>query len=306
VLPGRYTADTPGVLVDAMIAEQVTVANGAPAIFGPMLDYIKSLPSQPDFRGARLLSGATEPPLPLMRDFYQLTGADVVHAYGATETTPLVALNRGLKPSLRGTLTGEHEWDHMRRQGLLLPGVDFRLVDEAGHDIPFDGVSQGEVLLRGPWIIERYHQLEQDTGRFLDGYWRSGDLGTIDPDGYLKLTDRLKDVIKSGGEWVSSIDMENAITAHPRITEAAVIGAWHPTWQERPIVLAVTDNGQEIPIADIHRLLSGSFAKWQLPDTVIYLDALPRTSVGKLDKKAMRAAYADTYRQATSVEAPAG
>jgi len=177
-----------------------------------------------------------------------LTGADVVHGYGATETTPLVAVNRGLKPSLRGTLTGEQEWDHQRRQGLLVPGVDCRLVDEAGHDVPFDGVSQGEVLLRGPWIIESYHKLEEDTSRFLDGYWRSGDLGTIDPDGYLKLTDRLKDVIKSGGEWISS----------------------------------------------------GSFARWQLPDRVIYVDALPRTSVGKLDKKAMRAAYAETYRQATS------
>ena len=180
-----------------------------------------------------------------------------------------------------------------------MPGVDCRLIDPAGHDVPFDGVSQGEVLLRGPWIIERYHQLEEDTGRFLDGYWRSGDLGTIDPDGYLKLTDRLKDVIKSGGEWISSIDMENAITAHPRITEAAVIGAWHPTWQERPVVLAVTDNGQEVPIDEIHQLLSGSFAKWQLPETVIYVDALPRTSVGKLDKKTMRA-YAGIYRQAAS------
>jgi len=112
-----------------------------------------------------------------------------------------------------------------------VPGVDCRLIDPAGHDVPFDGVSQGEVLLRGPWIIESYHKLEEDTSRFLGGYWRSGDLGTIDPDGYLKLTDRLKDVIKSGGEWISSIDMENAITAHPRITEAAVIGAWHPNWQ---------------------------------------------------------------------------
>jgi len=138
-----------------------------------------------------------------------------------------------------------------------VPGVDCRLVDQAGHDVPFDGVSQGEVLLRWPWIIERYHNLD-DTGRFLGGYWRSGDLGTIDPDGYLKLTDRLKDVIKSGGEWISSIDMENAITAHPRITEAAVIGAWHPQWQERPVVLAVTDNGQEVPIGEIHQLLSGS------------------------------------------------
>jgi len=299
VLPGRYTADDPKVLVDAMIAEQVTVANGAPAIFGPMLDYIKSLPAKPDFTRARLLSGATEPPLSLMRDLYQLTGAEVIHGYGATETTPLAALNFGLKPSLHGKLTEEQAWDHKRRQGLLMPGVDFRLVDQAGHDVPFDGVSQGEILLRGPWIIERYHKLEEDTDRFAGGYWRSGDVGTIDPDGYLKLTDRLKDVIKSGGEWISSIDMENAITAHPRIKEAAVIGAEHPKWQERPVVLAVTDDGEQIPIEEIHALLSASFARWQLPDTVVYVDALPRTSVGKLDKKAMRAAYADIYRQTT-------
>ncbi len=299
VLPGRYMAEDTKVLVDAMIAEQVTVANGAPAIFQPMMDHIKSLAAKPDFSRARLLSGATEPPLSLMRDFYQITGADVIHGYGATETTPLVAVNSGLKPSLRGKLTDEQKWDRKRRQGLLVSGVDCRLVDEAGHDVPCDGVSRGELLLRGPWIIERYHKLEQDTSRFLGGYWRSGDVGSIDQYGYLKLTDRLKDVIKSGGEWISSIDMENAITAHARITEAAVIGIEHPKWQERPVVLAVTDNGEEIPIEEIHQLLCGSFAKWQLPDTVVYVDALPRTSVGKLDKKAMRAAYAGIYLDTT-------
>ena len=299
VLPGRYTADDPTVLVDAMIAEQVTLANGAPAIFQPMMDCIKALPAKPDFSRARLLSGATEPPLSLMRDFYQITGAEVIHGYGATETTPLVAINYGVKPSLRGTLTSEQAWDRKRRQGLLVSGVDCRVVDPSGRDVPCDGVSQGEVLLRGPWIIESYHKLEEDTSRFLDGYWRSGDVGTIDSYGYLKLTDRLKDVIKSGGEWISSIDMENVITAHPRIKEAAVIGAEHPKWQERPVVVAVTDDGEQIPIEEIHALLSGSFAKWQLPDTVLYVDALPRTSVGKLDKKAMRAAYADIYRQTT-------
>jgi fatty-acyl-CoA synthase len=159
--------------------------------------------------------------------------------------------------------------------------------------------AKAAVLVRGPWVVERYHKLEDDTDRFLDGYWRSGDVGTIDSYGYLKLTDRVKDVIKSGGEWISSIDMENAITAHPRIKEAAVIGAEHPKWQERPVVVAVTDDGEPIPIEAIHQLLAGSFAKWQLPDTVVYVDALPRTSVGKLDKKAMRAAYGDIYRQTT-------
>lgn len=207
-----------------------------------------------------------------------------------------MTLNLGLKPSLRTTLTDDQKWDRKRRQGLLVPGVDCRIVDADGRDLPFDGVTQGEVLLRGPWIIERYHKLDDDADRFLDGYWRSGDVGTIDEHGYLKITDRLKDVVKSGGEWISSIDMENALVAHPRIREAAVVGIEHPKWQERPVVLAATDDGAEVPIEEIHALLSGAFARWQMPDTVLYVDTLPRTSVGKLDKKAMRAAHADLYK----------
>ncbi|WP_328187539.1 AMP-binding protein [Marinobacter sp. OP 3.4] len=211
VLPGRYVAEDTSVLVDAMIEEKVTVANGAPAIFTPMLEYIRSLDKKPDFSRARLLSGATEPSLRLMRGFYDLTGADIIHAYGATETTPLVTVNKGLKPSLREVLSDEQTWNRKRCQGLMVSGVDFRLVDGAGKDVPFDGISQGEVLLRGPWIIEKYHKLEDDGDRFLDGYWRSGDVGTIDQHGYLKLTDRLKDVIKSGGEWISSIDVSGQL-----------------------------------------------------------------------------------------------
>lgn len=296
VLPGRYVAEDTSVLVDAMIEEKVTVANGAPAIFTPMLEYIRTLDNKPDFSRARLLSGATEPSLSLMRGFYDLTGADIIHAYGATETTPLVTVNKGLKPSLRGVLSEEESWNRKRCQGLMVSGVDFRLVDGAGKDVPFDGVSQGEVLLRGPWIIEKYHNLDDDGERFLDGYWRSGDVGTIDQHGYLKLTDRLKDVIKSGGEWISSIDMENALIAHPRVRDAAVVGIEHPKWQERPLALLVTDDGTELPLDEIHEVLTPNFAKWQLPDTAMFLEVLPRTSVGKLDKKLIRATYKDLYK----------
>ncbi|MEV0075373.1 long-chain-fatty-acid--CoA ligase [Nocardia neocaledoniensis] len=295
VLPGRYVAEDTSVLVDAMIAEQVTVANGAPAIFQPMLDYIKTLDTKPDFGRARLLSGATEPALSLMRGFHDLTGADIIHAYGATETTPLVTVNAGTKATLRDTLTTEQRWDLKRCQGLPVTGIDVRIVDDQGNDLPHDGRSAGEILFRGPWIIERYFELDDDADRFIDGWWRSGDVGTIDERGYLKLTDRLKDVIKSGGEWISSIDMENALLAHPKIAEAAVIGVPHPKWQERPVALVVTDDGQELPLAEIHDLLASAFAKWQLPDTVLYLDSLPRTSVGKLDKKTMRAAHSSLY-----------
>ncbi|WP_440712941.1 long-chain-fatty-acid--CoA ligase [Gordonia sp. FQ] len=296
VLPGRYLAGDTSVLVDAMLAEGVTVANGAPAIFEPMLDYIGTLEEMPDLHRARLLCGATEPPLTMMRGFFERTGADVIHAYGATETTPFVTVNAGLKPTLTG-ITDDEKWDLKRCQGLPVNGVDVKIVDPAGRELPHDGVSEGELLIRGPWITERYHDLDDVPGeRFVDGFWRSGDVAVIHPNGYLKVVDRLKDVVKSGGEWISSIDMENAIVAHPRVTEAAVIGVPHPKWQERPVVLLATNDDADVPLPEIHELLAGRFAKWQLPDVVLRVDALPRTSVGKLDKKVMRASHADTYR----------
>lgn len=297
VLPGRYTAEDTSALVDAMIAEQVTVANGAPAIFGPMLDYITTLDTMPDLSRARLLCGATEPPLTLMRGFFELTGADIIHAYGATETTPLVTVNRGIKPTLTD-LTDEQRWDLKRCQGLPVVGVDIKVIGPSGEELPHDGTSEGELLIRGPWITQRYHKLDDAPGeRFIDGYWRSGDVAVVHPNGYVKVVDRLKDVVKSGGEWISSIDMENAIVAHPQIREAAVVGVAHPKWQERPVVLLSTVDGNDVPLPEIHELLAGAFAKWQLPDTVIRVETLPRTSVGKLDKKVMRAEYADIYAE---------
>ncbi|MEV6217412.1 long-chain-fatty-acid--CoA ligase [Nocardia sp. NPDC051833] len=298
VLPGRYMAEDTSVLADAMIAEKVTIANGAPAIFQPMLDYITTLDVKPDFSRAKLLSGATEPPLSMMRGFHDLTGADIVHGYGATETTPMVTANGPVKPCLRTTLTEDERWDLKRSQGLPAVGVDIRIVDAQGNDLPHDGLAQGEILVRGPWIVESYHKLPDDGDRFHEGYWRTGDVGRIDQRGYLKITDRIKDVIKSGGEWISSIDMENAIVGHPKILEAAVIGVPHPKWQERPVALVVTVDGRELPLREIHAVLEGSFAKWQLPETVLYMNELPRTSVGKLDKKAMRVQYSDTYEDA--------
>lgn len=298
VLPGRYAADDLAPIVDVMLSEGVTVANGAPAIFGPMLDYIRTLDQAPDLGRARFLSGATEPPLSLMRGYADLTGADIIHAYGATETTPLVAVNRGIKPSL-SRLSEEERWDRKRYQGLMLTGVDFRLIDPDGNDLPFDGESQGELLLRGPWITAAYHNLN-DPERFHEGYWRSGDVATIDCHGYVKVVDRIKDVIKSGGEWISSIDMENALTSHPRVREAAVVGAVHPKWQERPVALVVTTDGDPIPVTELHELLGAQFAKWQLPQKVLFVDSLARTSVGKLDKKALRVTYADVYQDEQS------
>ncbi len=295
VLPGRFLADEIAPLTDALIAEGVTIANGAPAIFQPMLQHIASLKEKPDLHNARLLSGATEPPLSMMRGFSELTGAQIVHAYGATETTPMVAMNFP-KPSLKATLTVDERWDLMRKQGLPLSGVDFKILDAAENEMPFDGTSVGEICVRGPWISTSYHNLADSAERFTDdGYWRSGDVGAIDTNGYLKVTDRIKDVIKSGGEWISSIDMENAIVGHPSVVEAAVVGIPHAKWQERPIALVVTAPGATLTKEDIYELLDASFAKWQLPDQVLFVDEIPKTSVGKFDKKHIRADHADDY-----------
>jgi fatty-acyl-CoA synthase len=295
VLPGRYLAEETAPLTEAIIREGVTITNGAPAILQPMLEHIRARGKRPDLSRTRLLSGATEPPLSLMRGFHDETGAEVIHLYGCTETTPLVTMNR-LKPTLKETLTEDERWNLKRKQGLPVTGVDIAIRDPNGVDLPHDGVSFGEICLRGPWITAKYHEMPHSEDRFThDGYWRSGDVGTIDPFGYVKLTDRIKDVIKSGGEWISSIDMENAIMAHPSVLEAAVIGVPHPKWHERPIALVVVREGQELSAGAVRKHLATQFAKWQLPEKVIFTKAIARTSVGKIDKKRLRTDYQHIY-----------
>ncbi|MEV0984819.1 long-chain-fatty-acid--CoA ligase [Brevibacterium sp. NPDC049920] len=292
VLPGRFTADNIGDVAEALISEGVTVANGAPSLFAPILEYIKALPETPDLSRARLVSGATEPPLSLMKGFSDLTGAQIIHAYGASETSPVVSVNWQIKPDL-GELSEAERWDLKRSQGLPVAGVEMKIADPTGVELPRDGKSVGEVFLRGPWITTSYHQLADNDERFHDGWWRSGDVGVITPAGYLKLTDRLKDVIKSGGEWISSIDMENGILDHPNVLEAAVIGVPDEKYQERPVAYVVPREGQDVTREDIAEVLGERFAKWQLPDQVIIVEELPRTSVGKLDKKLLRANWSE-------------
>ena len=294
VLPGRYVAEDTAPLTEAIINEGVTVTNGAPAIFQPMLQYIETLATKPNLTRLRMLTGATEPPISMMIGFHDLTGAEVIHAYGATETTPMVTINR-LKPSLKARLSPEDRWNLKRKQGLLITGVDVKLLTADGQEVPHDGVSVGEICARGPWISTSYHDMPDAADRFVDGYWRSGDVGTIDADGYLKLTDRIKDVIKSGGEWISSIDMENLLVGHPAVREAAVVGVAHPKWQERPVALVVRKPGEEATADQLREHLSSAFAKWQLPEDILFVDTLPKTSVGKLNKKVIRTEYADMY-----------
>ena len=297
VLPGMYNLNRLDELADIMVDEKVTVSAGAPALLLPMLEHIKKMETKPDFKGARILSGATEPPLSMMKEFWGLTGAEIIHAYGATETSPLASINR-LKPWMEKEVPEEERWDLRRKQGYVVTGLDVKLLDPSGEEVKRDGEAVGEFCLRGPWITSSYYNQEGPPTQFSeDGYWKSGDAGTMDGHAYLKITDRVKDVIKSGGEWISSVDMENAITSHPAVFEATVVGVEHPKWEERPLALVVLSDEfkGKVEKQEILDHLSKTFAKWQLPDEILFVDQFDKTSVGKSDKKVTREKYKDIY-----------
>lgn len=296
VLPGRYTMEDVGSLADLIIEEKVTVTAGVPTILMPMIDYIKEKGGKPDLHGLRILSGATEPPLAMMKEWKEFTGAEIIHAYGATETSPIVTINI-LKPSLLDKLSEEERWELKKKQGLTVSGLDLKIVDHKGKELPHDGKSVGEVLIKGPWITGAYYNDPRTKESFVNGFWKSGDAGIIDPEGYLKIVDRYKDLIKSGGEWISSVDLENVIMAHAGVKEAVVIGLPHPKWEERPLALVVLreESKGKISKDEILDHLRPKFAKWQLPDDVEFVDEIPKTSVGKFNKKETRRIYGEEF-----------
>ena len=243
VLPGRYTSEELGLILDLMVQEKVTIGIAASAAWMPIYEYIRKMKEKPNLSGVRLFSGASEPPLAMLKGFYDLTGAKVYHVSGATENTAWSTMNKP-KPWLERKLSEEERWGLQRRQGLEVPGCDVKIVDGNGNELLHDGKSAGELLLRAPWVIGSYYNAPETADRFTDdGYWKSGDVATIDPEGYIKIVDRIKDVIKSGGEWISSVDMENEIMCHPGVLEAAVCGLPHPKWEERPFALVVLRDG---------------------------------------------------------------
>ena len=297
ILPGRYSLEDAEVLVNLMNKEKMTAMMGAPALFMAFLQQIEKMDPKPDFSNARIMCGATEPPLSMMKGYKELTGAEFIHIYGATETTPLCLCNQ-LKPSLENKLSEDEKWELMKKQGIPVPGLDVKLVDFEGKEIPPDGTTAGEILVKGPWVTGSYYNDSRNKDSFVDGYWKSADAGSIDENGYIKIVDRYKDLIKSGGEWISSIDLENAMAAHPDVEEATVVGIEHPKWEERPLALVVLkDTGIEnkITAEDILEFIAPKFAKWQLPDRVMLVDEIAKTSVGKYNKKEIRKTYQNEY-----------
>jgi fatty-acyl-CoA synthase len=230
-------------------------------------------------------------PRSLIEWFWTEKNLRVVQGWGMTETNPIASVAE-LKP-------GMEDWDLQRQldvletAGIHAPGLEVKIVDEIGEELPHDGVAFGELLIRGPWIAAEYYKDDRSSTSFEDGWLRTGDVCKITPEGYIKITDRAKDVIKSGGEWISSLDLENTIMAHPAVAEAAVVGLKHPKWQERPVAFVVAAPGADLTDEALTAFLTERVAKWWLPDLYVFLDELPKTSTGKFDKKVLRKENAD-------------
>jgi fatty-acyl-CoA synthase len=218
-------------------------------------------------------------------------GARILHLWGMTETTPAATVSR-LK-SYMEDLPEDQRYAIRCRQGWPLPFVEIRAVGPEG-EVPWDGVSTGELQVRGPWVAASYFDMPEENARWTaDGWFATGDVCTIDPEGFMKLVDRTKDMIKSGGEWISSVDLESYLMDHPAVKEAAVVAVPHPRWDERPLALVVRKPGSALEAGDLRKYLEQKFSKWQLPDAYVFLDSLPHTSTGKLLKKSLREQYKD-------------
>ncbi|WP_433228500.1 long-chain fatty acid--CoA ligase [Actinomadura formosensis] len=283
VMPDRFLQAEP--LVRLIETERPTVAGAVPTIWSDVLRHAKEHGS--DLRSLRLVPcGGSAVPESLMRGFDEL-GVRIVQAWGMTETSPVATVAH---PPVRAE--GADAWRARISQGRVLAGLEMRIVGDGDRVLASDGEAVGEVEIRGPWITGAYHR-DEDPGKFHDGWLRTGDVGTLSPDGYLVLTDRAKDVIKSGGEWISSVELENHLMAHPDIVEAAVVGVPDERWQERPLASVVLREGAAVTVAELKEFLAGRIPKWQLPERWSFITEVPKTSVGKFDKKVLRRRYAD-------------
>jgi fatty-acyl-CoA synthase len=281
LLPDRYLQAEP--LVKLIEAERPSIMACVPTIFADVLRYA-------DANGSDLSSiknaacGGSAVPRALMEDFEERHSVNVFQAWGMTETSPVASYSR---PEESGG-HGERYWEMRAKQGKPLPWVEARLVDDEDREVPWDGESTGELEVRGPWILAHYFSDESGEERFHDGWLRTGDIASIDEQAFIQITDRSKDVIKSGGEWISSVELENELMAHPDVLEAAVIAKPDERWAERPLCCVVLREGAQASAQDLLEHLQGRVAKWWLPDEFAFIAEVPKTSVGKFDKKVLR------------------
>lgn len=290
VLPGP--AATPSTLVSLMAEEAVTVAAGVPTVWLGVARELEANPTKLYLR--TVVCGGSAAPDALIRLYEEKFGVPFLHAYGMTETGPIATAAR-LK-SHHADQSYDEKLKVKATQGFLVPGLEIRL-DRDGADVPWDGEQFGEICMRGPWIAAEYFRDERSQEAFIDGWLHTGDVAIMDPDGYVHIVDRTKDVIKSGGEWISSVDLENALMAHPAVFEAAVVGVPHPKWDERPLAFVVLKEGMSCSKEELTEHLAKKFPKWQLPDDVVFIQEVPKTSVGKFLKRSLRDQYKDHLTQ---------
>jgi len=283
-------------LLDWMVEERVTMATGVPTVWIGVLEALEKNPKRWKFDGPmRVICGGTAPPLELIRSLDRY-GIRMVHLWGMTETTPLATTGH-LKSHMRDW-NDEAKYRARAKQGWPVPFVELRITrpSENGQrsvEAPWDGETPGELEVRGPWVAAHYYESPDQAHRWTeDGWFKTGDVATVDEDGVVKIVDRAKDLVKSGGEWISSVDLENALMGHPAVKEACVVGIPHPKWQERPLAAVVLKDGRNATEEELRIFLGAAFAKWQLPDAFVFVDAIPRTSVGKFKKIALREQFA--------------
>ena len=272
--------------------EKVTFTAGVPTIWLGVMNELRQNPGKYDLSSLKaMVCGGSAPPRALIDWFETHLGVEFIQAWGMTETSPLGTVTR-LQPHMKDW-PRDRQLDIKQRAGIAAPGLELRIVDGEGKEVAHDGTAMGRLLIRGPWIASTYYKEEPTADKFPDGWLDTGDISTLDADGYMAIADRSKDLIKTGGEWISSVDLENAIMAIPGVAEAAVIAVFHPKWQERPLACVVTQPGASLTKEEIYRHLEPSFAKWWLPDEVVFIESIPKTSVGKFDKKVLRHQFAE-------------
>lgn len=288
IMPGPDLS--PGALAALIEDERATVAAGVPTIWMGLLGELDGR----DTSHLRMVAcGGSAVPKTLSEGFREKIGLPIYQAWGMTETSPVATV--GVIKSNLADLPDDELADLRATQGMPLLGVDLRVVSELdGTAVPWDGEARGELQARGPWIAGSYYDDERSAESFTpDGWLKTGDVATINQHGYIRLVDRTKDVVKSGGEWISSVDLENEIMSHPAVAEAAVIGVHHPKWQERPMACVVVKEGETLTRDDVIEFLTDRVAKWWLPDDVVFIDEVPKTSVGKFSKKDLRERFSD-------------
>jgi fatty-acyl-CoA synthase len=273
-------------------AEGVTFSGGVPTIWTMYLDYLARTGGDTGTLD-RLVIGGSAVPRAMAQTFQKTYGVKVRQLWGMTETSPLGVV---ATPTPKLAALGEDAQDDViwTRQGRLQFGIEMAIRDDGGNDLPHDGEASGRIMVRGPWVVQRYYRAEKDATD-ADGWFDTGDIGTIDALGFMRITDRAKDVIKSGGEWISSIDLENVAVACPGVKIAAVVGVFHPKWEERPVLVIEPHDGATVTADDVLAYLDGKIIKWWTPDAV-EIAPVPLTATGKIDKKVLRARYADRLR----------